>query len=67
MGNLLLIFHFSLLIFHFSFLIFHFLLLTFHSSFLILNPFSSLKKPRSTHGNAAALRASMGASWYMYV
>ena len=43
MGNLLLIFHFSLLISHFSFLIFHFLLLTFPFSFLIPSPSSSLK------------------------
>lgn len=61
MGNLLLIFHFLLLIFHFSLLIFYFLLLISHPQFLLL------KNPRSTHGNAAALRASMGASWYMYV
>lgn len=54
MENSLLIFHFSLLIFHSSFLISH-------SQFLLI------KNPRSTHGNAAALRASMGASWYMYV
>lgn len=54
MGNLLFIFHFSLIIFYF-------LLLISHSQFLLI------KNPRSTHGNAAALRASMGASWYMYV